>query len=271
MRFLGIVLVAALFAQPISAIAQFDPNWSQREMERMQAEQERFNAQVERQRAEQERFQAQAERQRAEMERITAKQQADMDRMLANQNVSLQPMSSAPSAGGCALCGLVTIFEGSAKRRHSKAVGRLLAQNDCSGAAKYALSKGDLDLASEVKDYCGRHAPTSQKLRPQANWLKVEVEPDGTTYFVDANSIRQVGDLYAWRMHVIYPAANTVKELSVSNLYRCTDRRNAIKSFVVYRRNGDVQHGAFESRDLKFDPLRGETATERALIDQVCS
>ena len=61
--FAAIVLTAAL---PSNVHAQVDPNWSQREMQRMQAEQERFNAQVERQRAEQERWAAQAERNRTQ-------------------------------------------------------------------------------------------------------------------------------------------------------------------------------------------------------------
>jgi hypothetical protein len=65
MRLFGfvIVLVAAL---PGNTFAQADPNWSQREMERMQAQQERWDAQAERQRAEQERWAAQTERQRAQ-------------------------------------------------------------------------------------------------------------------------------------------------------------------------------------------------------------
>ncbi len=65
-----IILAAALWAMgPVDAVAQMDPDWSQREMERMQAQQERFNAQVERQRAEQERMMARRERQAAEVAR----------------------------------------------------------------------------------------------------------------------------------------------------------------------------------------------------------
>lgn len=60
--------IALMVALPSNVLAQVDPNWSQREMQRMQAEQERFNAQVERQRAEQERWAAQAERDRAQRE-----------------------------------------------------------------------------------------------------------------------------------------------------------------------------------------------------------
>lgn len=63
---LVVTLVAAF---PADALAQMDPNWSQREMERMQAQQERWDAQVERQRAERERQAARAERQRAQDER----------------------------------------------------------------------------------------------------------------------------------------------------------------------------------------------------------
>lgn len=63
------VVAALVVAFPGNAFAQVDPNWSQREMERMQAQQERWDAQVERQRAEQERRAAQAERQRVQQER----------------------------------------------------------------------------------------------------------------------------------------------------------------------------------------------------------
>ena len=65
----AIILTVAL---PSNVLAQVDPNWSQREMQRMQAEQERFNAQVERQRAEQERWAAQAERTRSQSEQNLA-------------------------------------------------------------------------------------------------------------------------------------------------------------------------------------------------------
>lgn len=72
----SIILVAALSASfPVIALAQSDPDWSRREMERMQAEQERFNARVERQRAEEERMQAQKERRAAEVARQRAEQE----------------------------------------------------------------------------------------------------------------------------------------------------------------------------------------------------
>jgi hypothetical protein len=60
--------IALMVVLPSNVLAQVDQNWSQREMERMQAEQERFDAQFERQRAEQERRAAQAERDRAQRE-----------------------------------------------------------------------------------------------------------------------------------------------------------------------------------------------------------
>lgn len=63
--FVAILVVAF----PGNAFAQMDPNWSQREMERMQAQQERWDAQVERQRAEQERRAAQADREQVQQER----------------------------------------------------------------------------------------------------------------------------------------------------------------------------------------------------------
>jgi hypothetical protein len=57
------VVATLVVAFPGNAFAQVDPNWSQREMERMQAQQERWDAQAERQRAEQEQQRDQYERQ----------------------------------------------------------------------------------------------------------------------------------------------------------------------------------------------------------------
>ncbi len=68
MRFFCLIAILSA-AFPTATFAQMDPNWSQREMERMQAQQERWDAQAERQRAEQERRAAQAERQRVQQER----------------------------------------------------------------------------------------------------------------------------------------------------------------------------------------------------------
>lgn len=48
------------------------------------------------------------------------------------------------------------IFEKAAKNRHKKAVGKMLAKGDCAGAEKYALERGDIDLANQVKAYCNR-------------------------------------------------------------------------------------------------------------------
>lgn len=83
MRNSFILAAAFLVGCPTFVLAQTDPDWSRREMDRMRAEQERFEAQFERQRAEQERFNAQAEReaaraarQRAEKERRTAREGA---------------------------------------------------------------------------------------------------------------------------------------------------------------------------------------------------
>ena len=63
---------------------------------------------------------------------------------------------TTPSSEGnhCSLCNLISIFEGDANKRHARAVGKMLAKGDCSGAEKYALEKGDLDLADRVKAYC---------------------------------------------------------------------------------------------------------------------
>lgn len=64
---------ALLVCYPTISLAQIAPDWSQRELERMQAQQERWDAQAERQRAEQERQAAQNERQRIQ-------QQSERDR-----------------------------------------------------------------------------------------------------------------------------------------------------------------------------------------------
>lgn len=265
MRKLAVLAVALGATCPDVVLAQVDPNWSQREMERMQAEQERFNAQVERQRAEQERFNSQVERQRAEQERWdaqVARQRIELERGVAGQN---------GGGSGCALCNIISIFDGFSKKRHSKAAGQMLAAGDCAGAEKYALSKGDLDLASYVEDYCQRQAAHGARETIPVSWLKIEADSDGTVYFVDRQSIRPVGDRYAWLMYVLYPRASNMREMSVLSYYRCSDRRNAVKSFASYFRDGDVQLHTVEDRHLKFEPLTLKTPTEKALVDQVCS
>jgi hypothetical protein len=80
------VVASLVVAFPGNAFAQVDPNWSQREMERMQAQQERWDAQAERQRAEQERQAAQAERQRAQQQ-----QQRDQYERQSQQYQALPP------------------------------------------------------------------------------------------------------------------------------------------------------------------------------------
>jgi type II secretory pathway pseudopilin PulG len=75
MRFFSILAIFGVVC-PVTAAAHFDPNWSQREMERMQAQQERWDAQAERQRAEQERQAAQAARQRVRQERQSSQYDA---------------------------------------------------------------------------------------------------------------------------------------------------------------------------------------------------
>lgn len=68
-----------LWLCPAIAFAQTDPDWARREMERMQAQQERFDAQVERQRAEQERVKSQQERDAAR----AARQRAEQERQVS--------------------------------------------------------------------------------------------------------------------------------------------------------------------------------------------
>lgn len=90
--FVAILVVAF----PGNAFAQVDPNWSQREMERMQAQQERWDAQAERQRAEQERWAAQAERQRVQQER-----ERDQGDRQSQQHQTVPPSpEQTPAAAG---------------------------------------------------------------------------------------------------------------------------------------------------------------------------
>jgi hypothetical protein len=47
-------------------------------------------------------------------------------------------------------------FKARRDRKRAEAVGKLLAKGDCAGAEKYALERGDIDLANQVKAYCNR-------------------------------------------------------------------------------------------------------------------
>jgi len=58
------------------------------------------------------------------------------------------------SSGGCGLCNLMSVLDSTTEKRHKKAVGSMLAKGDCVGAERYALQKGDLDLADRVRSYC---------------------------------------------------------------------------------------------------------------------
>lgn len=130
---------SALFAASIFAVwphiglAQIDPDWSQREMERMQAQQERFDAQVERQKAEQERFSSRFDR-----------QQAQQDRGVAQTD-------PAESGGGFGV-----LIERLNHRALRKKIGRLLAAGDCQGAAKMAYEKGWIEMGSNIQQGCDR-------------------------------------------------------------------------------------------------------------------
>lgn len=87
--FVAILVVAF----PGNAFAQVDPNWSQREMERMQAQQERWDAQAERQRAEQERRAAQADREQVQRER----QRDQLDRQSQQYQTLLPTPEQTPT------------------------------------------------------------------------------------------------------------------------------------------------------------------------------
>jgi len=61
--------------------------------------------------------------------------------------ITTPDMSQEPAEadrGHCALCNLISIFQGDAKKRHARAVGKMLAEGNCVGAEQYALEKGDL-------------------------------------------------------------------------------------------------------------------------------
>jgi hypothetical protein len=72
-------------------------------------------------------------------------------------------------------------------------------------------------------------------------------------------------------MHAIYPAASDKRQISVMSFYRCRDHRNAVKSFVSYLRDGNVQFHTIRDSDLKFESLDLKTPAERVLVEQVCS
>jgi hypothetical protein len=82
---------------------------------------------------------------------------------LSTPQMHVPDMSQEParSSSGCGLCNLISILDGSAKKRHEKAVGKMLAKGDCEGAERYALQKGELDLAEQAKAYCAETAPAS--------------------------------------------------------------------------------------------------------------
>ena len=75
MRNFVIFYIATLAVYPSISQAQVDPDWSRRELERMQVQQDRWDAQVARQRAELERMQAQQERQAARFARERAERE----------------------------------------------------------------------------------------------------------------------------------------------------------------------------------------------------
>jgi len=84
--------------------------------------------------------------------------------------ITTPDMSQEPAEadrGHCALCNLISIFQGDAKKRHARAVGKMLAEGNCVGAEQYALEKGDLDLADKVKDFCDKSSATPASHRQQ--------------------------------------------------------------------------------------------------------
>jgi hypothetical protein len=64
---------------------------------------------------------------------------------------------AAPTDGDASLgTGLGELLTGTGDRHVKRQIGKMLANGDCAGAEKYALTKGRLDLAQQVRSYCGR-------------------------------------------------------------------------------------------------------------------
>jgi len=49
---------------------------------------------------------------------------------------------------------ILDLFDVTGAKHHRKVVGQMLAKGDCAGAEKYALEKGELDLADRVQARC---------------------------------------------------------------------------------------------------------------------
>ena len=257
-----VIFAAALWVIcPATALAQIDPDWSRREMERMQAEQERFNAQVERQRAEQERFNAQVERQRAQQERFISQHE--------RQRGQQERGGARGSGGGFNWLDALGI---SPNRRREKAVGKLLAAGDCAGAEKYALENGEFELLDRVKEHCEQ--PTSMvasRAAHETNWLLLAGEVGGFAFYADPDSIRDQGTHVAYWSRIMFPPDNLLREIRTLNFYRCRERTNAIKYMIVYSRDGTVENIDTEDRDLKFEPLEPKTDAEQSLYNSACA
>jgi hypothetical protein len=48
------------------------------------------------------------------------------------------------------------VFEARRERKRAEAIGKMLARGDCAGAQQYALSKGEIALAAQIRDYCSK-------------------------------------------------------------------------------------------------------------------
>lgn len=241
----SIIFAAALWAIcPAVALAQIDPDWSRREVERMQAQQERFNAQVERQRAEQERFMSQTERQRTQQE----------------------PGAVRGSGGGL---NWLDFFANRSDRRRKKAVGKMLAAGDCAGAKTYALKEGDFDLLGKVKDFCAPAANSPTATR-ESSWVFLRKDKDGTAMYADAQSLRRKGDYFSVWTRAVLPAANPMREAKGLAYFRCSDRTFAFKRIDSYSRDGKVNSLTVEDRDLEFASVGQQNKTERKLFNATC-
>jgi hypothetical protein len=187
-----------------------------------------------------------------------------------------QDSGTARSSRHCGLCNLISIFDRSAKDRHAKTVGKMLAKGDCAGAEKYALQKGDFDLADRVRARCSASNPkpteTAVAGKPMAaKWLLLETAQNGTAFYVDPESIHDEGAYHSYVTHVVYPATDSLRETSVLSFFRCGNRTNAVKKFVDYHRDGNVETYTVEDNDLKFERLEKGTDAEETLISAACA
>jgi TRAP-type uncharacterized transport system substrate-binding protein len=77
---------------------------------------------------------------------------------MRNQNcITMGSGQQSDSGSGEALgTALGQLISGTNPNHIRSRIGKMLAKGDCAGAEQYALQKGELDLAQQVKNYCAR-------------------------------------------------------------------------------------------------------------------